>query len=155
VPRGRVIKDDALYEVAQQQPRDSIALGRLRTTPKGWERSATAAALLSVVNAALAIPKEQLPKLPRQQQAQEGSNAAAELLKVLLRLVAEKESVAAKVLASGDDIDRLATDGEEADVPALHGWRREVFGEQALKLIRGDIALKFEKRRLVVFETQR
>ena len=86
-------------------------------------------------------------------QAQEGSNAAAELLKVLLRLVAEKEGVAAKVLASSDDIDRLATDGEEADVPALHGWRREVFGEQALKLVRGEIALKFEKRRIVVFET--
>jgi len=155
VPRGRVIKDDALFEVAQQQPRDAIALGRLRTTPKGWERSATAAALLAVVNTALTIPKDELPKLPRQTQAQEGSNAAAELLKVLLRLVAEKESVAAKVLASGDDIDRLATDGEEADVAALHGWRREVFGEQALKLIRGDIALKFEKRRLVVFDTQR
>ena len=77
------------------------------------------------------------------------------MLKVLLRLVAEKESVAAKVLACGDDIDRLATDGEEADVAALHGWRREVFGEQALKLIRGDIALKFEKRRLVVFQTPR
>jgi ribonuclease D len=59
------------------------------------------------------------------------------------------------VLASGDDIDRLATDGEEADVAALSGWRREVFGEQALKLIRGDIALKFEKRRLTVFEVER
>ena len=59
---------------------------------------------------------------------------------MLLRLVAEKEGVAAKVLASGDDIDRMATDGEEADVPALHGWRREVFGEQALKLVRGEIA---------------
>ena len=101
------------------------------------------------------MPKDELPKLPRQPQAQEGSNAAAELLKVLLRLVAEKEGVAAKVLASGDDIDRLATDGEDADVPALHGWRREVFGEQALKLIRGEIAFKFEKRRLVVFETPR
>ena len=71
---------------------------------------------------------------------------------MLLRLIAEKEGVAAKVLASGDDIDGLATDGEDADVPALSGWRREVFGEQALKLIRGEIAFKFEKRRLVVFE---
>ena len=152
VPRGRVIKDDAIYEIAQQQPRDTTALARLRTTPKGWERSASAGALLAIVAAALAIPRDQLPKLPRSPQAQEGSNAAAELLKVLLRLVAEKEGVAAKVLASGDDIDRLATDGEDADVAALSGWRREVFGEQALKLIRGEIALKFEKRRLVVFE---
>jgi ribonuclease D len=153
VPRGRIVKDDAIYEIAQQQPRDATALARLRTTPKGWERSASAIALLGVVNAALSVPKEQLPKLPRSPQAAEGSNAAAELLKVLLRLVAEREGVAAKVLASGDDIDRIATDGEQADVPALHGWRREVFGEQALRLVRGKIAIKFDNRKLVVFET--
>jgi ribonuclease D len=153
VPRGRVLKDEAVYEMAQQQPLDAAALARLRTTPKGWERSAAAAALLAVINEALSVPKEQLPKVPRPPQAAEGSNAAAELLKVLLRLVAEKEGVAAKVLASGDDIDRIATDGEKADVPALHGWRREVFGEQALRLVRGEIAIKFDKRRLAVFET--
>ncbi len=153
VPRGRVLKDDAIYEIAQQQPRDATALARLRTTPKGWERSAAAAAMLAIIEAALSVPKEQLPKLPRPPQAAEGSNAAAELLRVLLRLVAEKEGVAAKVLASGDDIDRIATDGEKADVAALSGWRREVFGEQALKLVRGEIAIKFDKRRIVVFET--
>ena len=65
VPRGRVLKDDAIYEVAQQQPRDATALARLRTVPKGWERSSTATALLEVVNAALAMPKESMPKLPR------------------------------------------------------------------------------------------
>ena len=65
MPRGRVLKDDAIYEIAQQQPRDAAALARLRTTPKGWERSATATALLGVVNAALAIPKEQMPRLPK------------------------------------------------------------------------------------------
>jgi ribonuclease D len=153
VPRGRVVKDEAIYEMAQQQPLDAAALARLRTTPKGWERSAAATALLAVINEALSVPKEQLPKVPRPPQAAEGSNAAAELLKVLLRLIAEKEGVAAKVLASGDDIDRIATDGERADVPALHGWRRQVFGEQALKLVRGEIAIKFDKRRLAVFET--
>jgi ribonuclease D len=152
VPRGRVIKDDALFEVAQQQPKDESALGRLRTIPKGWERSSTAAALLAQVNAALQIPKEELPRLPKHSQASEGSSAAAELLKVLLRLVAEKEGVAAKVLATSDDIDRIASDGEEADVAALHGWRREVFGEQALKLVRGEIALKFDNRKIGVFE---
>lgn len=152
VPRGRVLKDDAIYEVAQQQPRDAAALGRLRTTPKGWERSSVATALLTVVNAALDIPKENMPKLPKPQQVQEGSSAAAELLKVLLRLTAEKKGVAAKVLASGDDIDRIASEGEKADVPALHGWRREVFGDQALRLVRGEIALRFERRRIAVFE---
>ncbi len=153
VPRGRILKDDAIYEVAQQQPRDAAMLARLRTIPKGWERSSTAAALVAVINSALAIPKEEMPRLPKFPQAQEGSSAAAELLKVLLRMVAEKEGVAAKVLASSDDIDRLAAEGDAADVPALHGWRREVFGEKALQLVRGEIALKFERRKISVFET--
>ncbi len=152
VPRGRIIKDDAIYEIAQQAPKDADALGRLRSIPKGWERSSTAAALLGAINDALSIPKDDLPKLPRPHQPPEGSNAAAELLKVLLRIVAEKEGVAAKVLASGDDIDRIAAEGDQADVPALHGWRRAVFGEKALRLVRGEIAIKFEKRRIALFE---
>ncbi len=152
VPRGRVIKDDALYEVAQQQPRDAAALARLRTTPRGWERSGPAAGLLAAVNAACALPREQLPKLPKTAQNPEGSSAASELLKVLLRQIAEEEGVAAKVLASTDDIERMAADGESADVPALHGWRREVFGEKALKLVRGETALKFSGKRIVSFD---
>lgn len=149
IPRRRVIKDEVISEIAQQQPRDEVALGKLRTIPKGWERSATAASLLGAINAALAIPKDELPKLAKPAQNPEGSNAAAELLKVLLRLVAEEEGVAPKVLASSDEIDKLAADGEKADVPALSGWRREVFGEKALKLVRGEISLKFDNRRIV------
>ncbi|MGN6305711.1 MAG: ribonuclease D [Mesorhizobium sp.] len=152
VPRGRVLKDDAIYEIAQQQPRDAAALARLRTTPKGWERSSSAAGLLGTVNAALAIPKEEMPKLPKTFQPPEGTSAAAELLKVLLRIVAEKQGVAAKVLASSDDIDRIAAEGEQADVPALQGWRRAVFGEVALRLVRGELGIKFDKRRITVFD---
>ena len=91
VPRGRVIKDDAINEVAQQAPKDTEALGRLRSTPKGWERSSAAAGMLAAVNRALAIPRDELPRLPKHNQPPEGSNAAAELLKVLFKLVAEKE----------------------------------------------------------------
>jgi ribonuclease D len=152
VPRQRVIKDDAVYEIAQQQPRDQAALARLRMTPKGWERSATAASLLDAVNAALAIPREELPKPPKPSQSPEGSGAAAELLKVLLKLIAEKEGVAPKVLASSDDLDHIAAEGEKADVGALRGWRRAVFGEKALKLVHGELAIKFENRKIVVFE---
>ncbi|MDF1600410.1 ribonuclease D [Mesorhizobium sp. YIM 152430] len=152
VPRQRVVKDDAIYEIAQQGPRDSQALGRLRSTPKGWERSSTAAALLEIVNQALDLPKEQLPKMPKQVHQPEGSGAAVELLKVLLKLIAEKEGVAPKVLASGDDLEKIAGEGENATVPALSGWRREVFGERALQLVRGEVGLKFEKRRIVEFD---
>jgi len=152
VPRGRVIKDDAIFEIAQQGPRDIAGLGRLRSIPKGWERSSTASSLIEVVNTALDLPKDELPRLPRQPQQPEGTGAATELLKVLLKLVAEEQGVAPKVLASSDDIEKIAAKGTEADVPAMQGWRREVFGERALALVRGDIALKFDNRRIRVFD---
>lgn len=154
VPRGRVIKDDAIFEIAQQGPRDIADLGRLRSIPKGWERSSSAASLIQAVNTALDLPKDELPRLPRQPQQPEGTGAATELLKVLLRLVAEEKGVAPKVLASSDDIEKIAAKGEQADVPAMYGWRREVFGERALALTRGDIALKFNNRRICVFDTK-
>ncbi len=127
VPRSRVLKDDAIFEIAQQQPKDTEALGRLRTIPKGWERSSAGAAILEAVNAALALPKADMPHAVKHTHVPEGAQSAVELLKVLLRLTSEKHGVAAKVLASSDDLDKIATDGENADVAALHGWRRELF----------------------------
>ncbi|KGF69189.1 ribonuclease D [Hoeflea sp. BAL378] len=152
VPRGRVIKDDAIYEIAQQQPRDAEALGRLRTIARGWERSAQGAKLLEIVNQALATPKEDMPRLPRHRQAPEGAQSAVELLRVLLKLTVEKENVAAKIIATSDDLESIAIDGEDADVPALKGWRRELFGDRALKLIRGELALKFTDKKVDALE---
>jgi ribonuclease D len=143
VPRSRVIKDDAIYEIAQQQPKDAEALGRLRTIPKGWERSSAGAAVVEAVNTALALPKAEMPHAPRQNQAPEGAAAAAELLKVLLKLISEKHGVAPKVIANSEDLDKIAAEGENADVGALRGWRRELFGDPALQLIKGDVALRF------------
>jgi ribonuclease D len=148
VPRSRVIKDDTIYEIAQQQPKDAQALGKLRTIPNGWERSTAGQALLAVVQAALAISKEDWPKLPRHVAAPEGTGAATEMLRVLLKLVTEENGVAAKVVATSDDLDQIAARGEEAEVAALHGWRRELFGETALRLIRGEVALKFEGKKI-------
>lgn len=155
VPRGRVIKDDAIYEIAQQQPRDTEALGRLRAIPRGWERSQHAKGLADAVNEALAVPDDELPKLAKPRRSPEGASAAAELLKVLLRLVAEREGVAAKVLATSDDIDQIATSGEKAEVQTLQGWRREIFGEEALRLLRGEVGLAFQDRQIASVELPR
>lgn len=152
VPRGRVLKDDAIFEIAQQQPKDTEALGRLRTIPKGYERSQNGAAILGAVNAALEIAKTDLPKVPRPAALPEGNGAAVEMLKVLLKLIAEKNGVAAKIIASSDDLDLIAARGEQAEVGALHGWRRELFGEPALKLIQGEMALRFVNRKVDVVE---
>ncbi|MGG2475977.1 ribonuclease D [Rhizobium sp. BR5] len=152
VPRSRVLKDDAIFEIAQQQPKDAEALSRLRTIPKGWERSASGTAIIETVNAALALPKEEMPKAPRHSHAPEGSGAAVELLKVLLKLTADKHGVAAKVIANSDDLDKIASEGEEATVAALTGWRRELFGDVALKLINGEVALRFAGKKVEAVE---
>ncbi|MGI8396193.1 ribonuclease D [Agrobacterium deltaense] len=152
VPRSRVLKDDAIFEIAQQQPKDAEALSRLRTIPKGWERSASGTAIVETVNAALALPKEEMPKAPRHTHAPEGSGAAVELLKVLLKLTADKHGVAAKVIANSDDLDKIAAEGEKATVAALTGWRRELFGDVALKLINGEVALRFAGKKVEAVE---
>lgn len=148
VPRGRIIKDDALYEIAQQAPKDADALSRLRTIQRGWERSQGGQAVLAAVAEALALPKDELPRLERPRQLPEGTGAATELLKVLLKLVTEREGVAAKIIANGDDLEKIAAEGEGADVAALKGWRREMFGEKALDLVGGRLALRFVDKRV-------
>ncbi|WP_113486711.1 ribonuclease D [Rhizobium cremeum] len=152
VPRSRVLKDDAIYEIAQQQPKDTEALGRLRTIPKGWERSSSGAAIVDQVNAALALPKSDMPHVQRHSHAPEGAQAAVELLKVLLRLTSEKHGVASKVIANSEDLEKIAAEGEKADVPALQGWRRDLFGDLALKLISGGVGLRFVDRRVEAVE---
>lgn len=152
VPRSRVLKDDAIYEIAQQQPKDVEALSRLRTVPKGWERSSSGTAVIEAVNAALALPKAEMPHAPKQSRSPEGTGAAVELLKVLLRLISDKEGVAAKVIANTDDLEKIASEGETAEVAALSGWRRELFGETALKLISGGVALRFIDKKVEAVE---
>ncbi|QLF70038.1 ribonuclease D [Peteryoungia desertarenae] len=152
VPRSRVLKDDAIYEIAQQQPKDTEALGRLRTIPKGWERSASGAQIVEQVNAALALPKSEMPHVQRHTHAPEGTQSAVELLKVLLRLTCEKHGVASKVIANSDDLEKIAAEGDAAQVPALSGWRRELFGDLALKLISGGVGLRFVDKRVEAVE---
>jgi ribonuclease D len=152
VPRNRVLKDDAIYEAAQQQPRDARALSRLRTIHKGIERSAAGAAILDAVAEVAALDREDLPKVPRPPNSPEGAGAAADLLKVLLKLTAEQHNVAQRVIATSDHLDQIASHGENADVPAMHGWRRELFGSEALRLLSGEISLGFSDRRITTVD---
>lgn len=151
VPRSRVIKDEAITEIAHQQPRTPEALANLRALPKGFERSKGGEAILSAVEKALERDPQTLPRLARDKPLSNGASATVELLKVLLRMVSEQNGVAVKVIATVDDLQKIAVD-DDADVPALHGWRRVIFGEQALKLKRGEIALAFEKGRVIAIE---
>ena len=145
VPRGRVIKDDVIYEIAMQQPADAEQLGRLRSLPRGFERSSAGRAILAVIEQAMAVPETALPRLPKFRHAPEHAGAASELLRVLLKMVAERHGVAPRIIANSDDLERLAAE-VEPDVPALRGWRRQLFGEQALALKRGELALSLDRR---------
>ncbi|MAU97159.1 MAG: ribonuclease D [Fulvimarina sp.] len=149
-PRGRILKDEAIYEIAQQQPRDEAALGRLRSLSKGFERSASGREIIAAVNRSLALPKSELPPVPRPQALPEGTAAAVEFLKVLLKIVVEEEGVAAKLITSSADLEQLASKGEDAAVAALSGWRREIFGARALELLSGRAGLVYRNRRVEV-----
>ena len=150
VPRGRVLKDDVVGDLAVQAPTTIERLGTLRSLPKGFERSKWGEAIIEAVKRGLARDVKTLPKIERPKGAPNGQ-ATVELLKVLLRMTAERHGVAAKVIATMDDLDRIAAD-DEADVPALSGWRRELFGDKALALKHGRLALAVEHNRVVAVE---
>jgi ribonuclease D len=150
VPRGRVLKDDAIGDITVQAPTTIERLGSLRSMPRGFERSKWGEAIVAAVRRGLARDPKTLPRLERPKPVVNGQ-AAVELLKVLLRMTAERHGVAAKVIATVDDLERIAGD-DEADVPALHGWRRDLFGEKALALKQGRLALAIEEGRVVARE---
>jgi ribonuclease D len=146
VPRGRVLKDDVLGEIAIQAPTTIEKLGHLRSLPKGFERSRWGEAIIEAVKRGVERDPKTLPHIEKFRGAINGG-ATVELLKVLLRMTSERHGVAAKVVATVDDLERIAAD-DEADVPALKGWRRGLFGEKALALKHGKLALAIEKGRV-------
>ncbi len=139
VPRGRVLKDEAVIDLATSAPRSVEALGRLRSIPNGFERSKPAADILAAVERGLARDPKTVPALDRPRHRGQ-TGALVELLKVLLKATAERERVAPKIVASVDDLEAIAAD-DRADVPALSGWRRGLFGDQALALKKGELYL--------------
>jgi ribonuclease D len=150
VPRSRVLKDEVVGDIAVQHPTTTERLGHLRSLPKGFERSRWGTEIVDAVKRGLERDPKSLPRLERFRPAQNGG-ATVELLKVLLRMTAESHGVAAKVIATVDDLERIAAD-DEADVPALKGWRRELFGDKALRLKRGQLALAVERGRVVTVD---
>ena len=148
VPRQRVLKDDALMDIVQRAPRSTEALGELRSVPNGFERSRAGGEVLAAIERALALDPRDLPRLERER-GRPGNGAVLDLLKVLLKATADAERVAPKIIASTDDLEEIAGD-DEADVPALHGWRREIFGEKALALKNGSLSLRIVRGRVTV-----
>ncbi|RAK61262.1 ribonuclease D [Phenylobacterium hankyongense] len=154
-PRGRILKDEAIDEVATQAPTDAEALDRLRSVPKGFSGSRFGPDLLAAIREALKDPEGYAPVIDRNRQAPSpAAGAVVELLKVLLKARAEETGVASKLIATVSDLELIAND-DEAATPALTGWRREAFGEDALRLKRGELALVLDGARVRVVEVRR
>jgi ribonuclease D len=151
VPRSRILKDDILVELVLAAPRTPEALSNLRSFPRGMENSRAGAQILAAIEQGLARDPASLPKMDRERRSSGG--ATVELLKVLLRQVSEAHGVAAKMIATVEDLDAIAAD-DRAAVASLTGWRYQIFGEKALELKHGRLALTVEKGKVVTLEWQ-
>ena len=152
VPRSRVLKDDAIGDIATHAPTTLERLAGLRSLPKGFDKSKWGQDIVAAVKRGTARDLSTLPKIDKPRGNNNGG-ATVELLKVLLRMTSERHAVASKVIATVDDLEQIAAD-DNADVGALHGWRRELFGEAALALKKGRLALAIDKGRVVRVERE-
>jgi len=151
VPRGRVVKDEALYEIAEHRPKNAADFDRMRAVPRGFGNSRGAQDLLQALDRAFADPKRPVYKHERPPPLPSSVGPTVELLKVLLRFEADRHQVAPRLIASASDVEAIAA-SDDADVEALKGWRRKVFGERALALKHGKIALKLENGKVAIEE---
>ncbi len=147
IPRQRLIKDESLLELAATAPTNAEALGRIRGISRGFAEGTSGAGLLAALAAAAALPDDALPDGRATREGPKPSPALIALLRVLLAEKAEAHDVAPKLLAGAEDLDRLATE-DEPDIQALSGWRHDVFGEDALALKAGRLALGVSGRRI-------
>jgi len=154
-PRGRILKDEAIDELAAQAPTEVDALNRLRSVPKGFGGSRYGPELIEAIAEALRDPEAYAPKIERDTTpVSPAAGAVVELLKVLLKARAEDAGVASKLIATVADLEKIASD-DRADSAVLKGWRREAFGEDALKLKRGELALVLDGTRVRVVPVRR
>ncbi len=150
VPRNRVVKDEAILEIASHPPATAEALSDIRALPNGYAASRQGKALLAVIKETLEAPLPEIQPFESRRRGREPSPAALDLLKTLLRLRATQYGVAARLIANSDELERLA--GGDEDVPALQGWRAEVFGNDARALAEGRLAIALDNGEAVVVE---
>jgi ribonuclease D len=137
VPRGRILKDEAVAEIAIQMPQNPAAINELRLVSRGTGNSAMGSAILKAVAEGLARSPSDVPDFKgRGDEMSAAAQAASEVLKLALKVVCETEGIAPKLLASASDIDALAVD-DNAKIPLMEGWRYEKFGKLAVEIKQG------------------
>ena len=147
LPRNRILRDEALLEIAARAPTTVVDLARTRGLGKRLAEGGMGRSLIAAVTAGVATPEADRPKVAKPRPPSRGAGPVVELLRVLLKMKCEAHDVAQRLVANSAELERIATEND-ADVPALHGWRREIFGEEALALKAGKLALSIRAGRL-------
>ena len=151
VPRNRVVRDEHLYDLAGRAPRSAEELAHTRGLDKSMARGRIGKEILEAIERGLALTDDQLPEAVDRNELPRGLGPVVDLLKVLLKVRCEENDVAQKLVASSADLERIAAD-DEAGVPALEGWRLELFGKHALALKHGELALGLQGRKTRLIE---
>jgi len=152
IPRNRIIRDDSLLDIAAHAPQNGETLGRTRGLSKGFAEGKMGEGVLEAIRRGLKLPDDEIPMRPKRERLPQGIGPLTDLLKVLLKHECEMNHVASRLVASSDDLTRIAAD-DKADVPALKGWRRDLFGKMALDLKHGRLALSCERGQVTVIKT--
>ena len=147
VPRNRVVRDEILLQIASRPPKDKKSLERVRGLSNGFSNGAYGESLLEAISKGMALPLEIAPVAKIKPELPSGIGPLTDLLKVLLKQKCEENHVAQKLVANVNDLERIAADND-ADVLALKGWRRNLFGEDALRLKKGEIALSVSEKKV-------
>jgi len=148
IPRGRIVKDDTLGELAAHPPKTQDDLGRVRGLSAGWRTNDIGARLMAAVEAASALEPHELPdREPRRPGLTKDAVLVSDLLKLLLKIRAKETGVAPRLIARSDDLEALAA-GVRKDLNILNGWRFEEFGRDALDLVEGRLAFAIENGKL-------
>jgi ribonuclease D len=154
VPRARILKDEALYDIASQAPRTAEDLGSLRSLHNGFARSMRGRSVLEAVARGLERDPKSIPPIERGEPMPPEAQAVVDLLRVLLKSTAGRHGVAPKLIATSDELEEIAR-SDDSDVPALRGWRRKLFGDDALALKRGELALVIDGGEVAVLPAEK
>ncbi len=154
LPRNRILRDEALVEIAHHAPKSINDLARTRGLGQRLAEGSAGENILRAVEAGIKLPDAECPSIPRRPNLPRGIGPVTDLLKVLLKMKCEQQDVAQKLIANGDDIEKIAAYGEKADVAALTGWRRPLFGQDALNLRDGKLALVINGEKLELVEIE-
>ncbi|KCZ51651.1 ribonuclease D [Hyphomonas pacifica] len=151
-PRRRILKDDAIQEIASQKPRSEADFNQLRAVPNGFIRSKHGQGLIEAVADAIENPDAYAPEMEKRPQNAQIPAGAPELLKVLLKHVSDENNVVPRLIANAADIDRIARGETSSDIAAMQGWRYDMFGQKAQALLNGKLAVSFEGGQVRLFD---